>query len=204
MALDDQAPKTRPSLILRLRDPSDMLAWQEFVEIYQPLIRSLALRRGLQAADSEDVTQEVLTRVAKHIESWDPSSEHSSFRAWLATITKNQTIQFFRQRSRRPATGADSQINHLPSELREEDDFDLEHDRQLFAWAARRVQSQFTSKTWQAFWLTAVEEKTVQDTARQLETSAAQVYVARSRVMSALKRSVEQSEFESKADWRIS
>jgi RNA polymerase sigma factor (sigma-70 family) len=181
-----------------------MLAWQEFVEIYQPLIRSLALRRGLQAADSEDVTQEVLTRVAKYIESWDPSSEHSSFRAWLATITKNQTIQFFRQRSRRPATGADSQINHLPSELREENDFDLEHDRQLFAWAARRVQSQFTSKTWQAFWLTAVEEKTVQDTARQLETSAAQVYVARSRVMSALKRSVEQSEFESKADWRIS
>ena len=75
-----------------------MLAWQEFVEIYEPLIRSLALGRGLQVADSDDVVQEVLTRVAKHVEQWDARCERSSFRAWLATITKNQTIQSFRQR----------------------------------------------------------------------------------------------------------
>jgi RNA polymerase sigma-70 factor (ECF subfamily) len=203
MTSKDQAPETRPSLILRLRNPGDMLAWQEFVEVYQPLIRSLALRRGLQKADSDDVVQDVLTRVAKHIESWDSRSQHTSFRAWLATITRNQTIQFFRERNRRPATGADSQINRMPSEL-QECDFDLEHDRHLFVWAARRVQSRFESKTWQAFWLTAVEEKTVLDTARQLETSVSQVYVSRSRVMNALRIAVEQSEFESRDDWSIS
>ena len=95
MAANRHTPETRVSLILRIRNPDDMLAWQEFVEIYEPLIRSLAIRRGLQRADSDDVTQEVLTRIAKHIESWDAHSEHSSFRAWLATITKNQTIQYF-------------------------------------------------------------------------------------------------------------
>ena len=203
MASRKQTPETRQSLILRLRNPDDMLAWEEFVEIYQPLISSLAVRRGLQKADSDDVVQEVLSRVAKHIDSWHSQSDRTSFRAWLATITRNQTIQFFRQRDRRPATGVDSQINRKPSELQEHD-FDLEQDRQLFAWAARRVQSRFESKTWKAFWLTAVQEMTVLETARQLEMSVGQVYVSRSRVMNALKTAVEQSEFESSDSWTIS
>jgi RNA polymerase sigma-70 factor (ECF subfamily) len=75
-----QAPETRPSLILRLRNRSDMRAWREFVEVYQPLICSLAIRRGLQASDVDDVTQEVLTRVAKHVEKWNSTLARSSFR----------------------------------------------------------------------------------------------------------------------------
>ena len=180
-----------------------MLAWQEFVEVYQPLIQSLAIRRGLQRADADDVTQEVLTRVARHIEDWDSKSESSSFRGWLATITRNQTIQFFRKDRRRPATGADSRISRKPVEV-QESDFDLEHNRQLFAWAARRTQSRFQSRTWQAFWLTAVEGQPIADVAKRLETSVAQIYVSRSRVMKALRLAVDESEFESRADWRIS
>jgi hypothetical protein len=32
------APETRPSLLIRVRDPADQAAWQEFVEIYRPVI----------------------------------------------------------------------------------------------------------------------------------------------------------------------
>lgn len=180
-----------------------MLAWHEFVEIYKPLICSLAIRRGLQKADADDVTQEVLARVANHVETWNPDAENSSFRAWLTVITRNQTIQFFRERGRRPSTGMDSQINRIPEDLQEAD-FDLEQERQLFAWAARRIQSRFKSRTWQAFWLTAIKGLPVSDVAKRLETSVAQVYVSRSRVMSSLKVAVKQSEFESRMDWRIS
>jgi RNA polymerase sigma factor (sigma-70 family) len=199
----NQSPETRPSLILRLRNPNDMAAWSEFVEVYQPLIRSLAIRRGLQAADADDVTQEVLASVAKNIETWKSKSESTSFRAWLATITRNQTFLFFRQSGRQPSTGLDSQIGRRPAEL-QEIDFDVEHDRQLFSWAARRVQPRFEPLTWKAFWMTAVEEKSVAEVAMQLETSVAKIYVWRSRVMSALKLAVQQSEFESRVDWRLS
>ena len=37
-----EPPTTRPSLLVRLRDPMDSRAWSEFVEIYGPLIRQLA------------------------------------------------------------------------------------------------------------------------------------------------------------------
>ena len=62
------APETRPSLLIRVRDPADQAAWQEFVEIYRPVILRLARQKGMQAADAEDVAQEVLAAVAKAIE----------------------------------------------------------------------------------------------------------------------------------------
>ncbi len=201
---NDQAPLTRPSLILRLRNPDDLRAWQEFVEIYQPVIHSLAYKRGLQEADADDVTQEVLARVARSIDRWDPNPNKGSFRAWLATITRNLVIQFFRQSSRRPATGVDQELGELSDGITDKsvnvEEFDLERERQLFLWAARKVQPRFEPRTWQMFWRTAVEGEDVASVAGYLNTTKAQVYVARSRVMSQLKRTVEQSDFDS-ADW---
>ena len=65
MPPDDQHPQTRPSLILRLRNPDDIQAWQEFVDVYQPVIENLARKRGLQEADAKDVAQEVFSRLAQ-------------------------------------------------------------------------------------------------------------------------------------------
>ena len=193
---------TRPSLILRLRNPDDLRAWQEFVEIYQPVIYAIARKRGLQEADAEDVTQDALTRIAKCIDHWDPDPAKGSFRGWLATITRNLVIQFFRESIRLPSSGLDSQIDELldrssNGSSTHAQEFDLERERQLFLWAARKVQPRFEPRTWQAFWLTAVEGQTVSSVADRLSTTKAQVYVARSRVMSLLKQTVERTEFDS-------
>ena len=59
------SPKTRPSLLLRIRDASDADAWGEFVEIYGPLVYRFARNRGVQHADAADLTQEVLGTVAR-------------------------------------------------------------------------------------------------------------------------------------------
>jgi len=39
-------PETRPSLLLRVRDPGDRAAWDEFSEIYRPVIMRLARVSG--------------------------------------------------------------------------------------------------------------------------------------------------------------
>ena len=53
-----QGPETRPSLLVRLRDASQNEAWQEFTEIYEPLVYRLARQNGFQHADAQDLTQE--------------------------------------------------------------------------------------------------------------------------------------------------
>jgi RNA polymerase sigma-70 factor (ECF subfamily) len=60
-------PNTRASLIARLSDAEDAEAWQEFVEIYLPLLYRLARRKGVQHADAEELSQEVLMSVARAV-----------------------------------------------------------------------------------------------------------------------------------------
>ena len=52
----------------------------------------------------------------------------------------------------------------------------------------------FEPKTWQAFWQTAVKNKPVDEVASQLKISRGAIYVARSRVIAALKALVERTE----------
>jgi hypothetical protein len=45
----EEAPATRHSLIVKLRDPGAAEAWREFVPLYEPLVFGFARRKGLQA-----------------------------------------------------------------------------------------------------------------------------------------------------------
>ena len=44
------APETRPSLLIRVRDPADQAAWREFVEIYRPVIVRVGNSRQANAS----------------------------------------------------------------------------------------------------------------------------------------------------------
>ena len=180
-----EQPTTRASLILRLRHPEDAAAWREFVEIYQPLIYRLARSRGLQDADAFDTMQEVLARVAGAINRWDPDPQLGSFRAWISRITRNLAIEFLRSQNRLPRTGDDSTIQNLleqaPARCSESELYDLEHERQVFAWAQQKVRSQFAPQTWQAFWQSAVQHRPVGDVAAQLNMTRGAVYIAQPR-----------------------
>ena len=188
--MSDQ-PKTRLSLILRLRHADDAAAWREFVEIYQPLVFRLARSRGLQEADALDMTQEVMARVAKAVNRWDPDPNRGSFRGWISRITRNLVIEFLRSKKRQPLTGGDSSIDQLiqttPGPSPETKLFDLEHQRQVFAWAAERVRGSFQPKSWLAFWMTAIENRSVDEAADELGMTKGSIYIARSRVMAKLK-----------------
>ena len=191
-------PKTRASLILRLKTREDGLAWEEFTQLYRPLIYRIAVSRGLQPADANDITQEVMTRVAKSIRLFAPDSSKGSFRGWLSRITRNLVIEFMRNRNRLPKTSDDTGVYRIiqskPDPGSESQMFDIEYERQLFAWAAEKVEMKFEPKTWQAFWQTAVKNKPVDEVASQLKISRGAIYVARSRVIAALKALVERTE----------
>ncbi len=55
--------ETKPSLLVRLRDPLDAEAWRTFVGLYAPLVYRYGRRRALQDADAADLTQEVMGEV---------------------------------------------------------------------------------------------------------------------------------------------
>ena len=190
------APQTRASLILRLRDRSDLNAWREFSEIYQPLVFRLARSKGFQHSDALDLSQEVLVRVAGAVERWEPDETKGTFRGWLYRIARNLMIDFLERGKRHPLAGGASGIVKLVEQQAdkasmESQTFDTEFRRQVFAWAADRIRPSFQDTTWQAFWKTAVGEHAAADVAAELGMSIGAVYVARTRVMKKLRSEVQ-------------
>jgi RNA polymerase sigma-70 factor (ECF subfamily) len=182
-------PTTQASLLVRLGDAADQGAWERFVDLYAPPVYACARRHGLQDADAADITQDVLRAIHGAFRRSDYDPNRGKFRAWLITIVRNKLRDHARRAGLRknpectiddlPATGAD------PAAI-----FEQEYERRLFSWAAEQVRGRFRPVTWQAFWRTAVDGTAGKAVAAELGLTVAAVYLAKGRVMAALREQV--------------
>ena len=192
------APATRLSLLVRLRDARDDGAWSQFVEIYAPLVFGFARKHGLQDADAADLTQDVLQAVSGGIRRLDYDPRHGTFRGWLFTVVRNK-LRNLLAAQRRPGRGtgdaaAQHRLQELPAPVEDQTAWwDQEYERRVFSWAAEQVRSAFQDSTWQAFWQTAVEGRTGPEVARELVLSVAAVDLAKGRVTARLKQRVQET-----------
>src|SRR5271166_351236 len=185
------APPTRLSLLIRLRDHHDREAWTQFVEVYAPLVYGFLRKRALQDADAADLTQTCLRQVAQHIGSLEYDPRRGTFRGWLFTIVRNK-FRDFREQPRLNRGSGDSGMQRLleataAPEVDDAEEWEQEYRRGLLAWAADQVRPEVQETTWQAFWQTAVEGKSGKDVAERLGLTTAAVYLAKSRVMARLR-----------------
>ena len=186
-------PETRASLILRLSDAQDVDAWDEFVAIYQPLVFRLARRKGMQDADAQELTQEVLLAVSRSVDRWVPDPQRGRFRDWLFRIARNMAINLLTRPKYRGIGSGDSAIarlldNQFDRSCEESQWFDLEYGREVFRWAGKKVREEVKPHNWQAFWRTSVEGRPAAEVAEALGIDVGHVYIARSRVMARLQR----------------
>ncbi len=179
-------PSTRASLLERLRrSPTDQEAWREFVDCYGPHIYAWCRHWNLQAADAEDVTQSVLAVLAVRMKSftYDPALR---FRGWLRTVTRNAWSAFVEQRRRAaPGSGGAELARRLETAEAREDlvrRLEEEFDQELLATAMERVRGRVEPPTWDAFRLTALEQRPAAEVAVRVGMKVATVYVARSKV----------------------
>ena len=94
-------PETRVSLILRLQDAADVAAWEEFVQVYSPVVRRIAIRQGFQAADADNIVQEVMLSVARSVTAWLERTDRGSFRTWLLRVARNRAFDLIHARATR-------------------------------------------------------------------------------------------------------
>lgn len=185
--LKNMLPETRESLLIRLADAGDSLAWDEFVAIYRPMILRLGLRMGLQASDSEDMTQRVLMTVARAIADWKKDPARGGFRVWLRAVTRNAIINTLNRAPKSMAVGGSHFLElcqGIQSPTEQLDQWiEDEHERSVLRLASARVQAKVSALTWRAFEMTAMLDHPVQDVADSLRLSVGKVYGAKGRVL---------------------
>jgi RNA polymerase sigma-70 factor (ECF subfamily) len=191
-----EIPPTRASLLARLRDPRDGEAWQEFVDLYVPVIYGYAQRQGLQDADAVDLCQEVLGAVAGAVCRLDYDPDRGTFRGWLFTIVRRKLSNWRRDRHRQ--SGGERAARQRPVAGAGAGDveaaWEAEWQRRVFAWACEQARRDVSAATWEAFWRTAIDGRSGKEVAADLGLSVAAVYLARRRVVARLKELVQSAQ----------
>jgi len=185
---------TQPSLLLRIRQPTDGDAWRQFVELYAPLVYGFLRKQGLQDADAADVAQDVLRTVAQRIGELEYDRSRGSFRGWLFSVVNSRLMDFRRrhQRERALVVAAAAEVaDRGAEESASSTEWDLDYQRQVFHAAAERVRGDFGESAWRAFWQAAVEGRPAKEIAADLGMSPAAVYLAKARVMNRIREELD-------------
>jgi RNA polymerase sigma-70 factor (ECF subfamily) len=129
--------------------------------------------------------------VATHITSFRKQESGDTFRGWLRTITQNKIHDHFRRLGREPGGvgGTDAQLRfaQLPAPAVHEEPSAEEAEPSLVVRGLDLIRGEFSERTWQAFWRTAVEGRAAKDVGAELAMSPGAVRVAKSRVLHRLR-----------------
>jgi RNA polymerase sigma factor (sigma-70 family) len=195
--VDAWLPTTSPTLLARLRhDPSNKAAWDEFIEHYGHHIYRWCRQWRLQDADAEDVTQEILLKLARKLRDFDYDPK-SSFRGWLKTVSHHAWRDFV-DGQRRARTIADERVWELLQSVEAREDLihKLEEafDYELLEAAKVQVRLRVAPRTWEAFRLVAIDGLQAAEVAAKVHMQVAMVYVAKSKVQKMLQEEIQKLE----------
>jgi RNA polymerase sigma-70 factor (ECF subfamily) len=188
---------TRESLLRRLKTWDDQEGWADFFNTYWRLIYSAALKAGLNEAQAEDVVQDTIIVVAKKMRTFTYDRAIDSFKGWLLYLTRKRIALEYRRKEMARVDSGSSESTDWTLEANDLPDpagFDLqsaweqEWERNLWEAAIARVKKEVNAKQFQMFDLYTIKEKPAHEVARQLNVPVAQVYLAKHRISSLLKK----------------
>lgn len=189
------ADLTRATLLLRLRaDGAEReFAWNEFYELYSPIIRAYARRKGATADVADEVVQEVLRRFFQAVPKFVYKPTEGRFRGYLKTCTSRvfhdlakDLLHAAEQLHEVADRGAGDEALWEGEWRKRRLDLALEQVRRRYS---RRTDSY---KTFRAFEMRTIFQREPHDVAQELGISVDSVNAANSRVTAALRQAVEE------------
>ena len=93
--------ETEITLLDRLRNGTDSLAWREFSDRYRRFILAVAKKRGCSDHTVEEIVQDVMLEVFRERDDFVYDRSRGRFRDWLAKVTCNKIAEHYRQPAQR-------------------------------------------------------------------------------------------------------
>ena len=182
---------THATLLERLRDAQDPLAWDEFFERYWPLIFGYARRRGCSDHTAEEIVQDVMLAVFEKCDVYQYDPARGRFRDWLGGVVRNQVAG----RRRRPderlrargGNGHDAFTEPEAAEPSPDAFWEAAFEEALLSVLLDMVRQAMTPRTYQAFELFTLHELPGAEVARLTDLSRNAVYQARKEVFRRLR-----------------
>ena len=178
---------TSVTLIQRVKT-QDAVAWEQFANLYGPLVYRWARKSGLQDSDAADVMQEVFRSVAVGVAKFRKKQPRDTFRGWLYTITRNAIRKHCNRQQKQPGGtgGTDAQLQmQQVHDLDDDaiDSVDFNSEASLTHRSLQLISNEFEQRTWQAFWRLVVEGHSAAEIGEDLQMKPGAVRQAKYRVL---------------------
>ncbi|MFK8112838.1 MAG: sigma-70 family RNA polymerase sigma factor, partial [Rubripirellula sp.] len=170
-------------------------SWDYFVHIYTPMIYSWCRKARLQESDAADVTQDVLRAVVSGFEGLQFGQIDNSFRGWLWTITRHELGRHFKKFHQSPdargGSTANDSLKQIPDWINDTVcPSDEQAEGEVVRRAAELVKNDFDNRTWQAFWLSTVDDMPTPQIVAKLGMTPGAIRQAKFRVLRRLREYV--------------
>jgi RNA polymerase sigma-70 factor (ECF subfamily) len=198
---------TRATLIQRLKNWQDQASWQDFFETYWSLIYGVAVKRGLSKSEAQDVVQETMIAVAKHMPAFKYDPTLGSFKSWLLSMTrwrisdqlrKRQPLYVYQKFADETSLGDNknnaASANHTAPDL--DKIWDEEWEKNLLAVATAKARRRLDPKQYQIFDFYVNKQWVPERVAKALAVPVSQVYLAKHRVTEAIRLEIERLQSE--------
>jgi RNA polymerase sigma factor (sigma-70 family) len=203
--LMDELIPTRATLIQRLKNWQDQSSWQDFFDTYWKLIYGVALKGGLTAAEAQDVVQETMIAVAKHMPTFEYDPAIGSFKTWLLNMTRWRITDQLRKRgpafaASQPTPGDTATSTRTVEKVVDPASPDLdalwdaEWEKNLLDAALAKVKRRLDPQKYQIFDLYVNKEWPPEKVAATFGISVDQVYLAKHRTTEMIKEEVKKME----------
>jgi RNA polymerase sigma-70 factor (ECF subfamily) len=180
------AHTTHPSLLVRLAEGIDPTAWGEFHARYHDLIRGFAVRCGLQPADCDDVTQEVLLGLCRSVSRFTYDPAKGKFRSYLSTVVIHAVSR--KRRQERGGHSLQEDVEDLPSngDPAATAAWELEWQQYHVRRAMQRLMTTVSERDRIAFVRYALQGASAREIVGDLGMTLEQLYQVKSRILKRL------------------
>jgi len=188
----ERPPDSTDSGLLDSAKRLDAQSWYELTERYSWLVFQWCRNDGLNLDDAADVVQTVMAQVAVSLPNFEKDGQKAAFRRWLRTITRRRVADFCRADAKQPrgegGSTAQQRLHSVPNAAESSSDGEGLDSIRVRLWnLIESVEDEFDESTWQAFWLTSIENRTSTEAGALLEMSANAVRLAKGRVLRRLR-----------------
>ena len=169
-------PTTSKTLLDRIA-AGDEISWDEFYTRYCGIVRNLAMFNGLDAAEADDICQQVMLQFFKQCKTFKFDPDIARFRTYFGKIIQSKIADYYRGPKEDPTDEIEVADEKSPTD----ELFLTEWRKMILKEAERELKNRVAPETFQAYELYAVQNRPVEKVAAYLDCSVNQVYQAKKR-----------------------
>jgi RNA polymerase sigma factor (sigma-70 family) len=162
--------------------------WNQFYDLYDPLIRHCVRCWHLPEPDSRDCSQEVWLEIVAQLGHLQLGTDSARLRNWIATLARNVAVDLVRERirHRRTSLSFESLARLTGRESDPADEYERHRTQTLVREALAELASRVSAMSYRVLYLRSVEERTIAEVASQLDLTPEQVRKRHHRMMKKL------------------